>query len=312
MRNFDTGATRDVDTNKHDPEGFLSPAVLEGFFEYMHRNRFQADGKMRDSDNWQKGIPKDVYMKSAWRHFFDVWKEHRGLETPQGMKDNLYALLFNIMGYLHEELREDDDEEEDIGYEEGSLWHRLSLRPPTIAEGGTIKIKVPKPYDVGPVTNPDFTVGANFDHGLTALELQARDVGIPAPLRWEASEEDDPNINREWKIDFDTSYVPENYTLHQTPQGALYFLSKEQEPSVSRIPGVDYGQILRLHPQLLEESGSEVAPHLSSIGAGATEEPIRQSEIEVGVSVRSMRPVVSEEGSGSGSHHPSGDATWLR
>ena len=58
MRNFDTGATRDVDTNKLDFEGFLSPVVLERYAEYMHKNRVQADGNLRDSDNWQKGIPK--------------------------------------------------------------------------------------------------------------------------------------------------------------------------------------------------------------------------------------------------------------
>lgn len=102
MRQFNTGATRNVDTNKYDYEAFLSPLVLEAYAAYMHKNRFQADGKIRDGDNWQKGIPKDAYMKSAFRHFMDLWKEHRGIPTEEGLEQALTALLFNIMGYLHE------------------------------------------------------------------------------------------------------------------------------------------------------------------------------------------------------------------
>lgn len=104
MRQFETGATRDTDEGKLDYEGFLSPAVLERYAQYMHKNRIQADGSLRDSDNWQKGIPKDAYMKSMFRHFMEVWMNHRGL-TETDMKESLCALMFNVMGYLHEELK---------------------------------------------------------------------------------------------------------------------------------------------------------------------------------------------------------------
>jgi len=111
MRNFSTGATRDKDENKYDYEGFLSPLVIKRFGQYMHKNRLQADGKLRDSDNWQKGIPQDAYMKSAWRHFHDWWSNHRGYGATDfegnnvDIEDALCALLFNIQGYLHEELK---------------------------------------------------------------------------------------------------------------------------------------------------------------------------------------------------------------
>jgi hypothetical protein len=105
MRHFDTGATRDVDNNKLDFEGFMHPLVLERYAQYMHKHRFQADGKVRDSDNWQKGMPLDVYMKSGFRHFFDWWKEHRGTRTKDGLEEALCALLFNVMGYLYETLK---------------------------------------------------------------------------------------------------------------------------------------------------------------------------------------------------------------
>ena len=104
MRHFDTGATRDSDDTKIDYEGFLSPLALEAFGVYMHTNRLQADGKLRDSDNWQKGIPKSAYMKSMWRHFFAVWKHYR---SGKDYKEDLCALFFNVQGLLHEEVKDE-------------------------------------------------------------------------------------------------------------------------------------------------------------------------------------------------------------
>ena len=105
MRQFETGATRNNDSDALDYEGFLSPLVLQRFAEYMHKHRFQADGQVRSSDNWQKGIPLESYMKSGFRHFMDWWVEHRGLESREGLEDALCALLFNVQGYLHETLK---------------------------------------------------------------------------------------------------------------------------------------------------------------------------------------------------------------
>lgn len=106
MRAFSSGATRNVDQSKPDYEGFLSPLVIEEFGRYMHRNRVQADGSVRDSDNWQKGIPLESYMKSGWRHFHEWWKTHRGFSSEQSRLDALMALLFNVQGYAHELLKQ--------------------------------------------------------------------------------------------------------------------------------------------------------------------------------------------------------------
>lgn len=105
MRQFDTGATRNTDTDKFDYEGFFSPLVLARRAEYMHKHRKQADGKLRDSANWQKGIPLDAYMKSAWRHFFEWWAIHRNVGVPDMLEDAICALMFNAEGYLHELLK---------------------------------------------------------------------------------------------------------------------------------------------------------------------------------------------------------------
>ena len=106
MREFDTGATRDTDTNKLDYEGFLSPLVLERYAQYLNKHRVQADGKLRDSDNWQKGIPIKVYMKSKWRHFMDTWLWYRVKPVGANIEESLCAVIFNAQGYLFELLKE--------------------------------------------------------------------------------------------------------------------------------------------------------------------------------------------------------------
>jgi len=104
MRRFKSGATRDNNEGKFDFEGFLSPLVLEAYAKYMHKNRLQADGKLRASDNWQKGFGDnhlDVCIKSLWRHFLDLWKEHRGYKSRDGIDDAIGGILFNIMAYYY-------------------------------------------------------------------------------------------------------------------------------------------------------------------------------------------------------------------
>lgn len=107
VRAFPTGATRDTDHGKLDYDGFLSPLVLKRYAEYMHQHRIQTDGTLRGSDNWQKGIPSDEYRKSAWRHFMDWWWAGRGWPSslPFSIEDAACAILFNVMGWLHERLK---------------------------------------------------------------------------------------------------------------------------------------------------------------------------------------------------------------
>lgn len=106
VRKFETGATRDGDQTKPDLEGFLSPLVIDRYAEYMNKHRLQPDGKIRESDNWQLGIPRTAYMKSGFRHFMDWWRQHRGLRGVDTMEESLCALIFNSMGYLHEILKQ--------------------------------------------------------------------------------------------------------------------------------------------------------------------------------------------------------------
>ena len=116
MREFVTGATRDSEDGKIDYEGFISPVVLERYGQYMHMHRKQADGKLRDSDNWQKHFGENhfaVCMKSMWRHFVDLWFLHRGYKRydkkdgHEITKDEaICAILFNCIAYLDKFLKD--------------------------------------------------------------------------------------------------------------------------------------------------------------------------------------------------------------
>jgi len=121
LRSFDTGATRDTADGKLEYHGFLSPSVLRQFARYMNMNRLQSDGQLRSSSNWQHGIPMDVYVSSEWRHHFDFWDE--AMKYTKGEKFSrrelmaaASGLMFNVMGFMHEWLKEnpevrfDDDE----------------------------------------------------------------------------------------------------------------------------------------------------------------------------------------------------------
>ena len=106
MREFEGGATRDCDQDKLDYEGFLSPQALIVYAEYMHKHRSTAKG-LRDSDNWQTGMPLEVYMKSAFRHLVAWWSLHRQHLAGQEVRvsvlnESICGVLFNAFGYLHQ------------------------------------------------------------------------------------------------------------------------------------------------------------------------------------------------------------------
>lgn len=116
MQKFDTGATRSADEHKHDFEGFLSPTALEAYGDYMTRHRYQRDGTLRASDNWQKGIPLHKYMSSLVRHVFDLWRAWRGTtvyDKDSGERMTLLdiasAILFNVQGFMHEVIKHHGD-----------------------------------------------------------------------------------------------------------------------------------------------------------------------------------------------------------
>ena len=105
-RQFSTGATRDTAEGKPDYDGYLSPLVLRRYAQYMTKHRVQSDGRLRASDNWQKGIPQDEYRKSLWRHMVDFLTLARGWSAPGvDVEEAVCGILFNASGWLHERLK---------------------------------------------------------------------------------------------------------------------------------------------------------------------------------------------------------------
>jgi hypothetical protein len=107
IRTFSSGATRDTDEGKLDFEGFFSPLALVEYAKYMHKHRLQPDGELRDSDNWQKGIPEKELVKSLIRHVMDVWllyRDYKGVAT-QDKKEAICGVIFNAMALLHEQAK---------------------------------------------------------------------------------------------------------------------------------------------------------------------------------------------------------------
>lgn len=109
MRQFATGATRDIDTSKYDYEAFLSPMVIEAYAAYMHENRQTNDGTFRDGDNWQKGIPLPVYGSSGMRHVHEWHKVLRDVPVEAGELGAVGGILFNVMGWMHETMKKDPE-----------------------------------------------------------------------------------------------------------------------------------------------------------------------------------------------------------
>lgn len=87
----------------------ISPLVIQRFGEYMQKHQRQADGSLRASDNWKKGIPVAAYMQSLWRHLQDLWLHHEGYgdKAVESLEDSLCAIIFNAQGMLHELVKEE-------------------------------------------------------------------------------------------------------------------------------------------------------------------------------------------------------------
>jgi hypothetical protein len=107
-RAFSTGATRNNDTTRIDWVKMLSlPAMFE-YARYMRRHQKQADGSMREFDNWKGsdgagGFPLDEVVESLVRHVLDLAALDRGIEPMREceLKETCCAIIFNAMAYLH-------------------------------------------------------------------------------------------------------------------------------------------------------------------------------------------------------------------
>jgi hypothetical protein len=106
MREFEGGASRDSDTDKIDPDACFSPLVIKAVSEYLLKHSYLPGGKRRSCENWQAGMPRNVWRKSLDRHVLDLKLHDRGYgdQAREGAIDALCAIIFNAQGRLLEEL----------------------------------------------------------------------------------------------------------------------------------------------------------------------------------------------------------------
>ena len=112
MRQFPTGATRNLSTTKVNPAKCLSPLVIQRYAEYMRDMRRQSDGTLRTDDNWKKGMTLESFMESGQRHNLHWWMIDSGVPYESeddghliDVEEACCALMFNVMGYLHETIK---------------------------------------------------------------------------------------------------------------------------------------------------------------------------------------------------------------
>lgn len=104
-RVFESGANRNSDNGKLDYSGFNAPIVDWAFAQYMHSHRKLEDGTLRDSDNWQKGIPRNELLKSLIRHVKDLELIEAGYTVYENgnildVTDVLCGIRFNVNAML--------------------------------------------------------------------------------------------------------------------------------------------------------------------------------------------------------------------
>ena len=87
-RHFDTGAQRDVATNKGRYD-LISPIVMDRLAKLMERGAVKYDDR-----NWEKGMPLHVYVDSGLRHIYKFLEGHRD-------EDHLIAAIWNFSALLH-------------------------------------------------------------------------------------------------------------------------------------------------------------------------------------------------------------------
>lgn len=108
---FDTGAIRDSQDGKEDYIETISWTAFRRYAQYMTGKK-----KKYGAGNFKKGIPVDSYEASLVRHvqkYLANKYENQGIEKEE---DHLSAILFNVFGIMHEELKQID---RGLGYKAG-------------------------------------------------------------------------------------------------------------------------------------------------------------------------------------------------
>lgn len=97
IRNFKTGAVRDMDDDKENYVECFSFTAWRRFAKYM-----KTQEKKYPPDNWRKGIPVKEYEKSLMRHLQKYFANKYECAELELEIDHLGAAMFNLQGIMHE------------------------------------------------------------------------------------------------------------------------------------------------------------------------------------------------------------------
>jgi hypothetical protein len=100
VRQFESGAIRDLDNTKPDFIETISWTAFRKFGEYMTSKK-QKYG----AGNFKKGIPVESYEQSLVRHLQKYLENKYEDGQQEREEDHLSAMVFNIFGILHEQGR---------------------------------------------------------------------------------------------------------------------------------------------------------------------------------------------------------------
>jgi len=104
MRQHPKGATRSNDEGKID-YAHISALADRVWCEYMHEHRIQEDGKLREPDNYKKGMPLKWNIKSFRGHFKDfelLLEGHKVTENgkEKDLFESILGMEFNLKGMI--------------------------------------------------------------------------------------------------------------------------------------------------------------------------------------------------------------------
>ena len=97
---FETGALRDNPEGKEDYTETISWTAMKRYAQFMTKKK-----ERYGAGNFKKGIPIDWYEQSLLRHVQKYMaNKYEGGDVEKD-DDHLCAILFNVFGIMHEELR---------------------------------------------------------------------------------------------------------------------------------------------------------------------------------------------------------------
>ena len=102
MRSFKTGAVRDDEDGKPDFVETISWTAFNRYAVYMTGKKSKYG-----HGNFKKGIDIDAYERSMMRHIDKYFRNKYEGGTDEPGEDHLSAIVFNVLGIMHEEETED-------------------------------------------------------------------------------------------------------------------------------------------------------------------------------------------------------------